>query len=155
MKSLSTALLLAASFSATSLQAAPLVAATDPEQIAQMIRGFGSATLETDEYGDPLITGRINGSKYGVYFYNCEDNSNCKTIQFSAAWAGYDVSLRQMNEWNQSQLYGTAYLDEDGDPNIDLVVNLRYGVSHKNFDDTIDWWVLAMKEFEAYIAQDN
>ena len=155
MKAFSIPLLLAASLGAASLQAAPLVDATDPERIAQMIRGFGSATLETDDYGDPLISGRINGSKYGVYFYNCDDNRDCENIQFTAAWAGYDVSLRQMNEWNQSQLYGTAYLDEDGDPNIDLVVNLKHGVSHKNFDDTIDWWVLAMKEFEAYIAQDN
>jgi len=31
---------------------------------------------------------------------------------------------------------------------------LKYGVSSSNFDDTIDWWMLTMKEFEKYI-QDN
>lgn len=144
-------LLLAAGLSVTTVQAAPLVDASNPDTIVQMMRGFGSATLESDEYGDPLITGRIDGNKYGIYFYNCEDNKDCENVQFSAAWAGYDVSMHQMNEWNKTQLYGTAYLDKDGDPSIDLTVNLKYGVSRENFDDTIDWWVLTIKEFEKYI----
>lgn len=64
---------------------------------------------------------------------------------------GYDVSIRDMNEWNSSKRYGKAYLDDDGDPNIEMTVNLKYGVGRDNFDDTIDWWMLTMKEFEQYI----
>ncbi|GAB0153733.1 MULTISPECIES: YbjN domain-containing protein [Marinobacterium] len=138
----------------TGVQASSLVEASDPEKIVQLARGFGSATLGTDDYGDPLITGRIDSNKYGIYFYNCEDNKDCENIVFSAAWADQPVSLQRINEWNETQLFGTAYLDEDGDPNIDMPVNLKYGVSSSNFDDTIDWWMLTMKEFEKYI-QDN
>ena len=148
-------LLLAASLSVASVQAEPLVDATNPDTLVQLVRGFGSATLEKDDYGDPLITGRINGSKYGVYFYGCEDGRDCNDVQFSAAWAGYDVSMNRINEWNKTKRYGKAYLDDDGDPNIELIVNLKYGVSRDNFDDTIDWWMLTMNEFEKYIAEGN
>lgn len=144
-------MLLAAGLSVTGVQAESLVDATDPEKLAQLVRGFGSATLEKDDYGDPLITGRINGSKYGIYFYGCDDNRDCKDVQFAAAWAGYDVSMAQINEWNRTKRYGKAYLDSDGDPNVELIVNLKYGVSRDNFDDTIDWWMLTMKEFEQFI----
>jgi len=148
-------LFIAAGLSVASAQAASLVDATDPERIVQLMRGFGSSTLESDDYGDPLITGRVEGSKYGIYFYGCKENRNCKDIQFSAAWAGYDISLHRINEWNKTKRYGKAYLDNDGDPAIELSVNLTYGVSRDNFDDTIDWWVITMKEFEKYIQSAN
>jgi len=144
-------LFVAAGLSVAHAQAESLVDATDPERIVQLMRGFGSSTLETDDYGDPLITGRVEGSKYGIYFYGCEENRSCKDIQFSAAWAGYDVSMHQINEWNKTKRYGKAYLDNDGDPAIEMSVNLTYGVSRDNFDDTIDWWTITMKEFESYI----
>ncbi|GAA0697622.1 YbjN domain-containing protein [Marinobacterium maritimum] len=152
MKAIPT-MLLAAGLSVANVQAEPLVDATNPETLVQLVRGFGSATLEKDDYGDPLITGRIDGSKYGIYFYGCDNNRNCNDVQFSAAWSGYDVSMRRLNEWNKTKRYGKAYLDEDGDPNIELIVNLKYGVSRDNFDDTVDWWMLTMKEFKQYIDE--
>lgn len=135
------------------VQAEQLVTATDPDHIAQLVRGFGSAVVEQDEYGDPLITGRIEGTKYGIYFYNCTDNADCKDIQFSTAWSDYDVSMAKINEWNRDMRFGKAYLDDDGDPNLDMVVNLRYGVSNDNFDDTIDWWRVIMNDFVEFIEK--
>lgn len=85
MKVIST-LLLAAGLSATQVQAASLVDATDPEQLVELVKGFGSATLEQDSYGDPLIVGRIKGNRYSIYFYGCDNNRDCDDVQFSAAW---------------------------------------------------------------------
>ncbi|MBA4503681.1 YbjN domain-containing protein [Marinobacterium marinum] len=146
-------MLLTAGLCAANVQAASQVDATDPQQILELAKGFGSATLEEDDYGDPLITGRINGSKYGIYFYGCDDNRDCTDIQFSAAWSGYDITLEQINDWNLNKRYGKAYLDDDGDPTVELIVNLKYGVSRDNLDDTIDWWKLTMTEFEQFIDE--
>jgi len=153
MKAIST-LLLAAALGATNVQAASLVDATQPKQLLELAKGYGSASLEEDDFGDPLIVGRINGTRYSIYFYGCENNKDCDDVQFNAAWTGYDTSLRQMNTWNTNKRYGTAYLDDDGDPNIDLIVNLKYGVTRNNFDDTLDWWKLTMEEFAEYINED-
>lgn len=151
MKTLPT-LLLAGALGAAPLQAAPLVDASDPERLMQLARGFGSASLERDDYGDPLITGRIDGYKYGIYFYGCAQNRQCNDVQFAAAWGGHQVSWQTINDWNRTKRYGKAYLDQDGDPAIEMSVNLKYGVSRANFDDTLDWWVLTLKEFASHIG---
>lgn len=60
--------------------AADMVDATDPEQILNIAKGHGSARLSEDRVGDPMIKGRIEGLKYTLYFYLCEENENCKDI---------------------------------------------------------------------------
>ncbi|MBV0933316.1 YbjN domain-containing protein [Marinobacterium weihaiense] len=142
----------------TSLLVAPvsadsLVSATTPERIVDVARGFGSASLSTDNYGDPLITGRIEGIKYGIFFYSCTDNADCKDVQFSAVWSDINVSLSRLNEWNREMRFGKAYLDADGDPTLEMAVNLRHGVSQNNLDDTIDWWRVASTDFEKFINE--
>lgn len=149
-----TSLLLAASLATTSVQAAPLLDATDAERILQLARGFGSASLGEDDIGDPLITGRIEGSKYGIYFYGCDDNHhNCNELQFSAGWADVEVALSDINEWNKTRRFGKAYLDEENDPILEFSVNLEHGVTPDNFDSTLDWWASALKEFKEYIGE--
>ena len=44
-----------------------LIDATKPERLHEIARGFGSAELDKDSQGDPRITGRIEGTKYGIY----------------------------------------------------------------------------------------
>ena len=51
--------------------AADLVDATKPQELYEIARGWGSATLETDQEGDPVIRGRIEGVAYTIDFYNC------------------------------------------------------------------------------------
>ncbi|MBY5992484.1 YbjN domain-containing protein [Ferrimonas balearica] len=127
---------------------ADLVDATNPSEIMNLARGFGSASLDTDGEGDPMIVGRINGTRYVIYFYGCDDGRRCREIQFNAAWGGTGVTLTDINEWNETTRYGKAYLDGDGDPNIEFTVNLHKGVSRDNLEDTIDWWKVAMETFE-------
>jgi len=73
--------------------AAQLVSAEEPEQILEIAKGFGSARLKTDSTGDPLIVGRINGTKYGIFFYGCnKQHKECDDIKFGAGWSGVAVS---------------------------------------------------------------
>jgi hypothetical protein len=132
----------------TSAYADTLVSAEDPATILDIAKGFGSAELSTDDDGDPMITGRIEGTRYAVFFYGCQDGEACENIQFSAGWSGYQVSAAQLHNWNAQTLFGKAYLDDVGDPILELAVNLKYGVSRKNLDDTFDWWKVVMKGFE-------
>ena len=142
------ALAAATLLASTPVLSADLVDATDPSEIVNLARGFGSASLDVDGEGDPMIVGRINGTRYVVYFYGCSSGRNCREIQFNAAWGSNNVSMSDINGWNESTRYGKAYLDSDGDPNIEFTVNLYRGVSRDNLEDTIDWWKVAMETFE-------
>lgn len=125
-----------------------LIDATDPATIMEIARGFGSAVLERDEDGDPMITGRIDGVRYAIVFYGCTEAANCTAIQFLAAWTNPgDVTLEAINAWNLNRAFGRGYLDEQNDPILDYVINLDGGVTIRNLDDSFEWWRAIVAEF--------
>lgn len=130
------------------------ISASDPKQILEMAKGYGSADLEKDGSGDPLITGRMNGSKYGIYFYNCNNGSSCKDIQFAAAFTKKGISLSEINTWNQNKRFGRAYIDKDGDPRIEMDIPMRHGIEKKTLDDAFDTWTVVIKSFRQHIGFD-
>lgn len=130
-----------------------LVSAEDPEAILNIAKGYGSAVLTTDSSNDPFITGRIEGTKYGIVFYGCSNGRNCDDILFSAGWSGIEVSIYDINAWNRTKKFGKAYLDNDGDPMLEMAVNLDYGITHKNLDDTFNRWVIALKGFKQQVLK--
>ena len=144
-----------ASVSSVTVDANELVSASEPNKILEIAKGYGSAKLTTDSNGDPLIICRKDGTKYGILFYGCKNGKRCKDIKFYAGWKGTNVSLRQVNLWNRNKRYGRAYLDSKGDPALDMTVNLRYGVTEDNLDDTFDWWIIALKGFKKEVLESN
>ncbi|MCG5513194.1 YbjN domain-containing protein [Ectothiorhodospira shaposhnikovii] len=134
------------------LSAAEIVDAKDPEKIRQLAQGYGSATLTTDSVGDPMIRGRIDGTGYTIMFYGCSQNLNCKNIQFTSAWqTNGQYTLEDMNQWNRVARFGKAYLDDEGDPVLEMNVNLDFGVTARNLDDTLDWWRVALLKFRSEV----
>jgi hypothetical protein len=127
--------------------ASPTVTAQDPEEILNIAKGFGSATLATDRDGDPKISGRINGTSYSVYFFGCKNGDNCKDIQFVSGWSGFDITLEQINDWNSNRRYGKSYLDDENDPVLIMPVNLHLGVTRENLEDTFEWWTVVLEQF--------
>ena len=131
-----------------------IVTANSPALIRDIALGYGSATLDKGVDGDPEITGRIDGTKYGVFFYGCTKGKSCDSIQFSAGWGGGSrISLNALNEWNKNKRYGQAYLDKDGDPSIKLTVNLDYGVTRGNLDDMFNVWTIVLKQFKKEVIK--
>jgi len=135
----------------------PLVAetvdATDPARLAQVIQELGyRALLDTDNVGDPLITSSVAGTEFSIFFYRCNDNTNCKVVLFKV---GYDLSdgttAEVINAWNEANLFGRAYLDDENDPWLEMPVNLDGGVSRANFEDSFDWWEVVVSKFQDHI----
>lgn len=143
----------AISLSAAFLLAAPVTAQTlvdgsDPATIMEIARGYGSALMEKDHEGAPMIVGRIDSTRYAVLFYGCQDGVSCKWIQLLAAWTNPGhITLDALNAWNRGTTFGRAYMDEAGDPVLDYVINLDSGVTARNLDDSFDWWRLVLANF--------
>lgn len=134
--------------------AAETVDATDPAKLVSIIQALGyRATLESDGAGDPLIRSSVGGTEFFIYFYRCIDNKDCKVLLFRA---GYDLhegtTTEVVENWNETQLFGTAYLDEESDPWLEMSVNMDGGVTRRNFEDTYDWWEVIVEEFEEHIG---
>jgi len=138
-------------FGAPSASASELIDATDPEEIVNIARGYGAATLGTDNVGDPQVTGRIGGNAYTIFFYGCIDGRDCTNLQFSSGWISDDVDLAMINRWNREHRFSRAYLDDENDPIIEMDVNLEFGVSRRNFDDTFGVWSAILSSFASYV----
>lgn len=126
---------------------------SDPQALVDAMADIGyAASLTQDEYGNPMIEGVYEGSNYWIYFYDCDSPRGCSSIQFMT---GYNLpkgmSLAHVNAWHSQKRFGKVELDGDGDPFISMSVNLDYGVSTANFQDSFDYWLLVMREFEAFI----
>lgn len=124
-----------------------MIDGSDPNEVLNVARGYGSANLDKDSLGDPRIVGRIDGKRYSVFFYGCTDNVDCDQLQFYAYEVTENPDFELVNEWNSTKRYGTASIDSDNDVAFRMSVNLRFGVSRENLDDTFDWWRLTLEEF--------
>lgn len=130
-----------------------IVDATLPDRLLPIFAKFGSVEIIADDAGDPLIRGAINGTTYLVFFYGCTDNAACKNLTFTASWDVDGISATAINDWNRNKRFGKAFLDGDNDPAIQMTVNLDYGVTATNFEDTVDWWRVVLGQFRDEVLE--
>lgn len=141
------ALVLSVFLFAASANAQTMVTAKDTTVLLDIAKGFGSAKLGTDDYGDPQITGRMDGIAYRVDFYGCEDGKDCTDLLFVAGWRTDALTIDDVNRWNAEKRFGKAYIDSDGEPVMEMAVNLDFGLSRKNMEDNFAWWQHVIKSF--------
>jgi len=136
-------------------EGADLVDARKPEALVRIFQDLGyRADLQTDGEGDPLILSSVGGTRFSVVFYGCSDNHDeCEILLFKAGWElEHKVGMEVINHWNATRLFGRAYLDEVMDPWIELVLNVRGGVTRAQFESTFEWWESSVGEFEDEIG---
>ena len=132
-----------------------MVRAQDPRTLVEAMQSRGYvAELTTDQTGDPMIRSSASGTNFQVLFYNCTNHHDCATVQFHV---GYDLktapSLESINEWNRSQRFGSAHLDKENDPILEMDVDLDDGgLSPLLFIDNLEFWTSAMGRFEKHIG---
>jgi hypothetical protein len=132
-----------------------MVRGQDPQSVVAALQNAGySAKLGVDKVGDPMITSGVSGTTFQLFFYNCANHRECATVQFHS---GYDLntptSLETINQWNQSQRFGRAYLDKENDPILEMDVDLDDGgVSPLLFIDNVEFWSSVLERFERHIG---
>jgi hypothetical protein len=132
-----------------------LVRGQDPQSLVRAMQANGyTAQLTVDSTGDPMIRSAAGGTNFQVLFYNCTDHRECATVQFHV---GYDLktapSLESINDWNRSQRFGSAHLDKENDPILEMDVDLDDGgLSPLLFIDNLEFWTSALGRFEKHIG---
>ena len=117
-----------------------LLDASSIERLQSILKGFGSARLDIDSDGDPMISGRSDGKQYTLFFYGCTEGRNCRSVQFWAYW-DEQAPLETVNEWNKGARYGRLYNDKDDDLVLEFDVNLSHGISERTMEENAEIWV--------------
>ena len=152
---------LAFSVLTASSAAAQLMDPATPEQIAAELRasGFPAEVHPPTNSSGPGITSRVaEGVDFDISFDACsDDGKRCQVMVFSAGFQFQDPDKRpskaDLNRWNLNE-FGKAVANSNGDPWLDLEVNLVGGITKTNLIDTMKWWHGLVDDFAAHIGWD-
>jgi hypothetical protein len=114
-------------------------------------RGY-PATSSTDQVGDPLLKSTSKGVNFSVYFYTCNKSPRCTSIQFYAGFKKPGISASQIGEWNRTTRFGKAYLDKDGDPNVEMDMDVEHGATTEAIANDLDRWIAVLGAFTKKIG---
>lgn len=132
---------------------APAQVLGDPEVMGLLMQEHGlPVSHATHPDGTPELHSRVDGLQFRILFYAC-DPRPCETIQFTT---GFDLERRmpaaRINDWNRERRFGKAFVDAEGDPFVEMDVNMYGdGVGRRNFEDTLDIWRQVLNDFRGYI----
>ncbi|MGC8792296.1 MAG: YbjN domain-containing protein [Bryobacteraceae bacterium] len=131
--------------------APPVFYTISGEEMAQIVREEGYVPeLDHDSHGDPLIRFRVEGYNCLLFFYGVEDG-RAMSLQFRAAFRE-QAPLEKVNEWNRRKRFLKVYLDEDGDINIDMDVDLEGGVTRAYLAERLRTWRAAFLTCVRFLA---
>lgn len=126
-----------------------LVDASNPKQIAAIVQDEGfRGKVQVDEDGKVSIRSGAHGADFQIYFEACTgEASGCEILAFRA---GFDLDRTTdaaiIRDWNRTR-WTKSFRDEEGDPFLELNVNMVHGVSETNFRDTLNWYVRELGTF--------
>jgi hypothetical protein len=128
--------------------------AANPAGLVATLQAEGyRASLTTDGGGDPKIESSTSGVNFLIYFYGCTNNTNCQDLQFAA---GFDknepLSASHMNEWNRTKFVGSAHIDDEGDPHIEMFVPGMAEMSISTLKRALGRWDSALGQFKTHIG---
>jgi hypothetical protein len=112
----------------------PTYNAMDAETLKGIIAAQGSSQV-TVEAADPqssvVKVQMASGIIYSVYMDDCEGGQPnlCKSLEFRASLPAGSINFSQVNGFNETMRYATAYLTDKGVPQLRMDENLRGGVT--------------------------
>jgi hypothetical protein len=98
-----------------------VVTAMTAEELRELMSDEGySVTIEPNG----VVTWEVQGLQTQVV--TADDHGS---LLFHAAFNGGNATLRKVNAWNRKERFSRSYLDEDGDPHLELDLDLSGGVT--------------------------
>lgn len=147
-------LMLPGSVAAAERQASVMDDVTGPVLQGLMQEWGYRAQLTYDDSGDPQISSHTSGIKFYVDFYECDDENDraCRSLHLIS---GLDMEEPLDPEivrvWNEERRYGSAYLDDEGDPYIQMSINIEGGLTSEALRHNFEWWEVAAGGFADHV----
>lgn len=112
----------------------PTYNAVGAETMMDVIRSLGPAQITpdgSDPQGPVLKVQAQGGLNYVVYMDDCDGGqpSLCKSLEFRATLPPGTINFSQLNNFNESMRYATAYFTDKGVPMLRMDVSVRGGVT--------------------------
>lgn len=105
----------------------------------------GFTDVRVDRDGDVIV--RMSG--YQVIVFMGENDH--PVLRYYFAISGTDATLADLDEWNRQRYFTKAYMDDEGDPALEMAVNLEGGVTVSNLRRSIRTYSQALAAFLPFL----
>ena len=122
--------------------------------VASRLEAAG-ATAEVDTASaDPVIFAESDGFNFALLAYSCEGaEPSCRDFMFSAYFeAGPGFTTEDVNEYNEGAIAGRAYIDGEGDANLEHFFSVSEGEDDL-IERNLDIWRMILPDFAAFVGQ--
>lgn len=122
------------------------------EKVAGVLRANGlSVDVSQDGVGDPVIYSEIAGFNFALFGFNCT-SEGCNEFLFSSYFdTDKKISLDAINAFNEKTVAGRAFLDGDGDPNLEHLFTLSDGDDDDLIERNLAIWEAVLLDFAEHI----
>jgi len=136
--------------------AGPALAANvtaDVAQIADVMKrtGYGVEIKSADGESYIVASRGKDVHSFRVFFFGCDEGTmkNCKSVQFYAGFSPKQKpALAAINTYARENRWGRVYQDKEGDPVIEMDVDLeKGGMSEALFLDNLEYFEAVLDNF--------
>jgi hypothetical protein len=123
------------------------------EQVLNWLQKKGYvATIKADTVShDNYVSTSSQGANWGIYFYACDSEQRCTSLQYSVAWNDASLTADQINSWNRTKRFMRAYSTTDGAVFGEYDFDVAPGGSWDAMDQTLTRWEAQMPNFQKYV----
>ena len=121
-----------------------VVKQTTAEQVHEIMRADGYAV----DVEDDLVLWRIDGRNAAVQIAG-----DGRSLMFLTRFTDAQTTLSDVNEWNRTKRWSRTYLDEDGEPVLELDLDITDGVTVGNMRKFFRTARDAFSEWEAEVVR--
>ena len=126
---------------------------TAPE-VASVLRHAGyPADTMADRAGAPIIHSSTGKVLFNVYFYQCNAELRCASIQFIAEHRHKGVAPAIIAAWNREKHFGRAFQDRNGISWVAMDVEASHGMTTEALAANISRWITVLNGFEAFLNE--
>lgn len=106
-----------------------ILTSIDNDQLLEIMDDEGYAASVND---DDVIIWKVEGFRAQLFVSKRNEGRN---LQFHTAFNDSNATPKKVNEWNRTKRYSKTYLDEEGDPHLELDLDLEGGVTRARIVD--------------------
>lgn len=104
-----------------------LVESISADEIFELMRGEGYA-VEMHEAG--FVHWKLDGFRCQMFV-----SDDASALQFHVSFRDGNATLKKANTWNATKRFSRTYLDDEGDPHLELDLDLAGGVAEERIFD--------------------
>ena len=121
------------------------------ESVATALKseGYAAELIPGEDGGDDSVLWKMNGFKSHIIPYD-----DGHSIQFYVCFSGTSATLEKVNEWNRSKRFSRSYLDSEGDPCLELDLDLAGGIARDRLIDYFKTCAVSFDQWHDEVAGD-